>query len=152
MDLWNGGYWHQECPAFFDLCILIGAGKSMRNSVTTAALTLLGAEMDFRWADSPAGGKQCSGGRGRRTDARLGWIKLEILSWRFVHPRLELGKEKTGPGAEVQEKAFSQLGLRTQPKASTQGEWCDAWVAQAEDLGLEVEAGLWEGKPWFCGG
>ena len=43
----------------------------MQNGVTAAALPLPGTEMDFRGGESPAGGKQCSGGRGRGADARL---------------------------------------------------------------------------------
>ena len=74
------------------------------------------------------------------------------MSWRFVLPRLELGTGKTGPGAGVQEKALSQLGLRTLPKARTQGEWCDAWVAEAEDLGLEWKLACERAKLVSVGG
>ena len=96
MDLWNGGYWHQECPAFFVRILIVGAEKSMQNRGTADALTLPGAEMDFWRADSPAGRKQCSKREGRGTDARLGWLKVGILSWR---PGRGLGLGKRSGGA-----------------------------------------------------
>ena len=101
----TGGYWHQEWFKLSSLWILIGARKSMQNRVAAAARPLPGAEMDFRWAESPAGGKQCWGGRGIGqgswceawlTEAWGSLLGIEGRKWKLPWERAEWGQLARG--------------------------------------------------------